>query len=427
MTLSTPNDDSSMITLLVDHIRQLVTVAAGKRGLKTGPDMRDLGIIHDATVLIQDGRIRWVGPSREFRGSIPPDAHVLDASSFVGMPGFVDSHTHAVFAGSREEEFALRSQGATYQQIAEQGGGIFSTVRATRAASKKDLKKLAARRLDRMMKQGTTTVEIKTGYGLDEENEAKMLEVIRELRTEHLASVVGTFLGAHAIPPEHQSNPGAYLDLLCERMLPYAARRASAEFCDVFCEQGYFSVEQSRRILSTARSLGLKLKVHADELAPSGGSLLAAELGAISADHLEHISDEGIRALREAGVIATLLPGVSFFLHHAYAPARKLIDASVPVALASDFNPGSCMSFNRPMMMTIACTQMGMTPEEALAASTLNGAAALARSDRTGSIEVGKDGDLVLYDIPDYRYLPYHFGEQLVAHVIRKGVLLEIP
>ena len=416
-----------MATLLVQHIRQLVTVAAGKAGRKTGPDMRDVGIIQDATVLIQEGRICWVGPSQEFREPRNGDTHVLDASPFVGMPGFVDSHTHAVFGGSREAEFTLRAQGATYQQIADEGGGILSTVRATRTTPKKELKKLAARRLDRMMKHGTTTVEIKTGYGLDEENETKMLEVIRELREEHLASIVGTFLGAHAVPPEFRSNPEAYVDLLCERMLPHVARRGAAEFCDVFCEQGYFTVEQSRRILRTARSSGLKLKVHADELAPSGGSLLAAELGAVSADHLEHISEEGIRALRNAGVVATVLPGVSFFLHHEYAPVRKLIDAGVAVAIATDFNPGSCMSYSMPMMMTIACTQMGMTPEEALTASTLNGAAALTRSETTGSIEVGKEGDLILYDIPDYRYLPYHFGEQHVAHVIKQGVLLELP
>jgi imidazolonepropionase len=252
-----------------------------------------------------------------------------------------------------------------------------------------------------------------------------MLEVIRELSEEHLATVVPTFLGAHAVPPEYRSDPDAYVDLICNRLLPLVARRRLAQFCDVFCERGYFTPAQSRRILSAASAVGLRLKVHADELAPSGGSLLAGELRAVSADHLEHINDEGIRALKEGGVVATLLPGVSFFLNHPPAPARRLLDAGVPVALASDFNPGSCMSFNMPLMMTIACTQMGMTPEEAITASTLNAAAALALADRVGSIEPGKEADLVLCEVPDYRSLAYEFGVNHAAHVIKHGVLLE--
>jgi len=252
-----------------------------------------------------------------------------------------------------------------------------------------------------------------------------MMEAINELGKEHFMTVVPTFLGAHAVPPEYKANPDTYVELVCERMLPYIAKRKMARFCDVFCETGYFSVAQSNTILAKARALGIELKVHADELAPSGGSKLAGELRAVSADHLEHIDDAGIQSLLSGGVVGVLLPGVSFFLNHQYAPARKLIDAGVPVAISTDFNPGSCMSFSMPMMMTLACTQMKMTPEEAIIACTLNGAAALKMSDTVGSIEVGKQADIVLYHIPNYRYLAYHFGSNHVQTVIKRGVILE--
>ncbi|MEX2115798.1 MAG: imidazolonepropionase, partial [Bacteroidota bacterium] len=327
--------------------------------------------------------------------------------------------------GSRENEFAQRAAGATYQKIAEDGGGIISTVRATREATKRDLKKLGQRRLDDLLKHGTTTVEIKSGYGLDPDSEIKMLEAIHELSDEHYATIVATFLGAHAIPPEFKSAPDDYVQLVCDRMMPYVVKRSLASFCDVFCESGYFSVDQSRRILQRARELGLKIKVHADELAASGGSALAAELRTVSADHLEQIDEASIRLLKQAGVVATLLPGVSFFLNHGYAPARKLIEAGVPVAIASDFNPGSCMSFSMPLMMTIACTHMGMTPEEAITATTLNGAAALALSAQYGSIEPGKKADIILYDVPNYRYLAYHFGVNHASMIIKHGTILE--
>jgi imidazolonepropionase len=330
-----------------------------------------------------------------------------------------------VFAGSRDHEFAMRAEGLSYQEIARRGGGILNTVMATRAASKKDLKKSASRYLDALMRHGTTTVEIKSGYGLDPESETRMMEVITDLSTEHLITVIRTFLGAHAVPPEFQSDSEDYVDLVVDRMLPHVAKRGLADFCDVFCERGYFTVSQSRRILTAAQRLGLKLKIHADELSASGGSKLAAEVRALSADHLEHISAEGIRSLKEAGVVAVALPGVSFFLNHEYAPARKMIDEGLPLAIASDFNPGSCMSYSMPMMMTIACTHMSMTPEQCITATTINAAAAVGLSDRLGSLEVGKEADIVLFDVPNYRYLAYHFGANHAAKIIKRGTILE--
>lgn len=411
--------------LLLNNIRQLVTVANDGKPFKAGPAMRDLGVIEHASVLIEDGRIRWIGATRDFSDTLNADADVLDCTPYVALPGFVDSHTHALFGGSRESEFALRAEGKTYQEIAAQGGGILSSVQATRAASKKELKKTTSRRLDEMMKHGTTTVEMKSGYGLSEKDELKMLEAITELAAEHFMTIRSTFLGAHALPPEFRENRSEYLSLLCERMLPHIAKRKLAQFCDVFCETGYFTVAETRRVLEEAKKVGLQLKVHADEFTSLGGTQLAAELGAISVDHLEHISDEAIAALRPANTIAVVLPGVSFFLRNPYAPARKLIDAGIPLAIASDFNPGSCMSFSMPLMMTIACTQMSLTPEEAITATTLNGAAALGCSDQYGSIEVSKRADIVLFDVPNYRYLLYHFGANHAVKIIKHGTILE--
>jgi len=413
------------MNLLIHHIKELVTVRTEGASTLTGVRMRDLGVLHNASVIVRDGLIHWVGPSQDLPAADADDLPLIDASSRVALPGFVDAHTHLVFAGHRDEEFSMRAAGLSYQEIAQRGGGILNTVEPTRRATKKELKRSAARVLDNLMRHGTTTVEIKSGYGLDPESETKMMEVITDLSAEHLITVVRTFLGAHAVPPEHRNDPEAYVALVIDRMLPYVVRRNLADFCDVFCERGYFTVDQSRRILSSARSLGLKLKIHADELAPSGGSELAAELGTVSADHLEHISETGIARLRQSGVVAVVLPGVSFFLNHGYAPARTLIDEGVPLAIASDFNPGSCMSFSMPMMMTIACTHMHMSPEESIAATTINAAAAVGLSDRIGSIEPGKEADIVLYDIPNYRHLAYHFGMNHAATIIKRGTILE--
>ena len=411
--------------LLLKNIKQLVTVASHGKPYRVGAEMRDVGVIEDASVLIEDGQFRWIGASKAFDNPLEEGADIIEAADYVALPGFVDSHTHLLFAGSRENEFAMRVGGKTYQEIAAAGGGILSTVNATRKATKKELKKLASKRLDEMMQQGTTTVEIKSGYGLDADSEIKMLEAIHELSDEHFADIVPTFLGAHAIPPEHQTTPSQYVDLICDRMLPYIARRDLAKFCDVFCETKYFSVDESRRILLKAKSLGIDAKLHADQLSQSGASKLGAELEAVSVDHLEQIDRQGIEALKRAGCVAVVLPGVSFFLHYGYPPAREIIDAGVPLAIATNFNPGSCMSSSMPMIMTIACTQMGMTPEEAITAATINGAAALKMSDRVGSIEVGKQADIILYDAPNYRYIPYHFGSNLVVKIIKKGTILE--
>ena len=413
------------MNLFVRNISQLVTVSSRGGRTKTGSDMRDLGLIANAGVLCRAGKIAWVGSMDEWSGPLPDDIAELDATGTVVLPGFVDSHTHMLFAGDRAHEFALRSQGATYQQIAQEGGGIINTVRSVRAATKKALKKPAVRCLAEMMKQGTTTVEVKSGYGLEKDAEIKMLEVINELRNEEVITVVPTFLGAHAIPPEYANRRDAYSRLVMEEMIPYVGKKQLAGFCDAFCERGYFGLEETERILTAGKRWGMKPKIHADELTAMGGAELAAGVGAVSADHLEHVSERGIAALQEADVVATVLPGVSFFLNHGYAPARQLIDRGVAVALASDFNPGSCMSFSMPMMMTIACTQMGMTPEEAITAATLHGAAALDMSSTIGSIEVGKNADLIVADIPDYRFLAYHFGVNLIRTTIKNGTILE--
>lgn len=413
--------------LLISNLKQLATVNSGGKPFKSGREMRDIGVLENASVLIENGIITWIGTASDFSNTLQQDADTFDGSPYVALPGFVDSHTHALFAGSRENEFALRSEGKSYQEIAAQGGGILSTVNATRAATKKELKKATSRRLDAMMKHGTTSVEIKSGYGLSEDAEIKMLDAITELAAEHFMTIRSTFLGAHAIPPEYRDRRAQYIDLLCDRMIPHIAKRKLAQFCDVFCEVGYFSVEESRHILEKARANGLPLKLHSDEFNSIGGTQLAAELHAVSVDHLEHISGDAIEDLKQSKTVAVLLPGVSFFLMNPYAPARKLIDAGVPVAIASDFNPGSCMSFSMPLMMTIACTQMSMTPEEAIAAATLNGAAAIGLSDQVGSIEVGKRADIILYDAPNYRYLAYHFGTNLAAKIIKNGTILEFP
>ena len=413
------------MNLALINIQQLVTVSSHGVRVKPGREMRDLGIIADACVLIENSTITWVGPMSELTMSSLKEATVVDCEKKVVMPGFVDSHTHALFAGSREDEFTLRSEGTSYQDIAGRGGGILSTVNRVRATGKKDLKKLARRHLNGMLQSGTTTVEIKSGYGLDPDNEIKMLEAINELADEEIITIVSTFLGAHAVPPEFSAKQADYVDLVCQKMVPYVAKKQLAAFCDVFCEQGYFTIADSARILSAAHEHGMKLKIHADELSSSGGAELAGRLGATSADHLEHVSEPEIQALQHGNVVATLLPGVSFFLNHSHAPARALIDAGVAVALATDFNPGSCMSYSMPLMMTIACTQMRMSPEEVIVAGTLHGAAALDKSDELGSIEIGKKADIIVLDIPNYKFLTYHFGANHVINVIKNGVVLE--
>lgn len=416
---------SIQLHLALINIKQLITVHSRGKRLKRGSEMSDLGILENAAVLVENQKITWLGRMEELSMGSMKETEVLDCNDRIVMPGFVDSHTHLLFGGSREDDFVSRSAGVTYQEIAARGGGILDSVRKTREASKRDLKKHARRWLNAMMQHGTTTVEIKSGYGLNFEHEIKMLEAINELNTEEMTTVVATFLGAHAVPAEYQDRKKEYIEEIVERMIPYIGSKKLATFCDVFCEKGYFDLEESHTILARGKEFGMVPKLHAEELTTTRGAELAASLDAASADHLEHVSDKGIAALAQSGVVATLLPGVSFFLNHPHAPARKLLDAGVPVALATDFNPGSCMSNSMPIMMTIACAQMRMSPEEAITASTLNAAAALNLSNELGSIEAGKNADLIVLDLPNYKFLPYHFGENHVWKVVKNGVVLE--
>jgi imidazolonepropionase len=390
-----------------------------------GPAMADLQVIDGGAVVIENGVIRAVGPGSQIlpRG-VPEGYDVIDAAGKAVLPGFVDSHTHFVFGGYRAEEFAWRLAGTSYMEIMERGGGIADTMAATRAASRQALLESGWRRLDAMLAMGVTTVEGKSGYGLDLETEIRQLEVMAALDRNHPMDVAATFLGAHAVPPEYPDQADEYIDYIIQRVLPEVVRRRLAQNCDVFCERNLFSVPQSRRLLQKAKEMGLKLKLHADEIAPTGGAELAAELGAVSADHLLQASTEGITAMARAGVVATLLPATAFSLKEPYARAREMIDMGCAVALATDFNPGSSFTFSIPLIMALATLHMGMTPEESLCAMTLNGAAALGRAKATGSLEVGKQGDAVILAYPSYLYIPYHLGINIVKTVIKKGVVV---
>jgi imidazolonepropionase len=406
--------------LVIRNAAQLVRVSREGDLSRRGRAMRDLAVLDGGALVAEDGRITWVGPTADLP-PLPADAKVIDATGKVVLPGFIDSHTHLIFAGARADEFEQRLQGKSYQEIAEQGGGINATVRRVRAASKDELKALARPRLDRLLRFGVTTVEVKSGYGLTLTDELKCLEAIAELNAEGPPELVPTFLGAHAVPPEWQGKRDAYVNLLVEEMLPEVARSRLAEFCDVFCETGVFSLAETDRILTRARDLSLGLKLHADELTPLGGAELAVRLGTVSADHLLRVTPAGIDALAGSGTVATLLPGTAFFLGLPYAPARRLIDGGAAVALASDCNPGTCPTENLPLVGAMACTQMRMLPAEAVTALTLNAAAALGRSDRVGSLKVGKQADLVVCAVSDYRHLFYHFGVNHVEQVIKRG------
>ena len=411
------------IDLLIHSAAQLLTITSD--GPKRGAAMGELGIIEDGAVAIRDGLIALVGPTSEVRGQVTA-AEEIDATGKVVMPGFVDPHTHLVFAGHRADEFELRIQGATYMEIMAAGGGIMSTVRATRAASVEQLLEESQARLDRMLAHGTTTAEVKTGYGLDTENELKMLEAIHRLDVEHSMDLVPTFLGAHAVPEEYTGRADEYVDLVVEEMLPATksqiANRKSQIFCDVFCDQGAFTLEQSRRVLEAAKALGFGLKIHADEFKPLGGTRLAVEMGAISADHLVCTPDDEIELLARSGTIAVALPGTPFGLgHHEYTPARRIIDAGGALALATDLNPGTCWCESMQLIIALACRFMKMTPAEAIVAATINAAHAVRLGDRVGSLEVGKKADLLILNIPDYRHLAYRFGVNLVDKVIKGG------
>lgn len=384
--------------------------------------MRELGIINNGALLARDGVITAVGVASEILEQAGAGATRVDASGSVVMPGFVDAHTHPVFAGTREDEYEMRAAGLSYQQIASQGGGIRSTVRKTRAASEEELFTMAQPRVRWLLEHGTTTVEAKSGYGLTVDDELKILRVIKRLNAETPLELIPTFLGAHEIPDEYRGAREEYIRLIIDEMLPRVAREGLARYCDVFCESYVFTVAESRRVLSRAKGLGLGLRLHAEQLSLSGGAGLAAELGAATADHLEWIESAGIGSLRRSGVMAVLLPGAVFNLGLArYAPAREMIEAHVAVVLASDFNPGSSPTPSMQMILTIACTQMRMTPAEAITAATINAAYSLGCGEQKGSLEVGKQADVVVFDCSDYRQIPYLFGINHALVVIKSG------
>jgi imidazolonepropionase len=418
------------INLIVENAFQLLTLTSNRRGPRSGKHFEDLGIIEDGAVAISGNKIVRVGKTKDILREIKitDDTTVIDAKDKVVLPGFVDCHTHPVFAGTREDEFEMRIRGKSYQEIAAAGGGIKSSVKNLRSKSKEELIQLALPRLDRMLSYGTTTIEAKSGYGLSLDDEIKMLEVIKELDKIHPIDLIPTFLGAHEIPEEYKNNRTEYIKLITEKMVPEVARRKLAVFCDVFCEKGVFDIEESREILKAAKAHGFRLKLHADQLLALGGSKLAAELGAISADHLEFIDDDGIQKMKEAGVVGVLLPGACFGLGmKEYPPARKMIERGLPVALATDFNPGSSMTESMPMILSLACLMMRMTPAEALVASTINSAYAVDKASGIGSIEVGKKADLVIWNVQNYKEIPYHFGVNLVDRVIKDGRVFPLP
>ena len=409
-----------MSSLAVLHASELLTLAGTERP-RTGQEMSNLAIIRDGGMLICDGRIEIVGPSDEIEKS-RGEAEIVDVGGRVVLPGFVDAHTHLVFAGTRLDDFERRAEGDSYEQIAAAGGGIWSTVEKTRAASDSDLFEQAKKHASWFLKCGTTTVEAKSGYGLTVDDELKILRVIRRLNDETPLEFVPTFLGAHAIPREDRQSPQRYVDLVINEMLPRVAKEELAEFCDVFCEQGYFDIDQSREILTAAKKFGLKLRIHADQLSNSGGAKLAEELKATTADHLEKTEDQGIAAMKSGGVQPVLLPGSVYALGSTcYPRAREMIEAGLAVVIATDFNPGSSPSPSMPMMLSLACTQMRMSPAEALTASTINVAYTLGRGDKIGSLEPGKLANFSIFDCEDYRELAYWFGFSQAHSVYVRG------
>ncbi|MGB8803393.1 MAG: imidazolonepropionase [Chthoniobacterales bacterium] len=411
-----------MSSLAVLHASQLITLGGPPRA-RSGKELGDLGIISDGGLLAADGRITHVGRTREIEKLCQRNTEVVDARGCAVLPGFVDAHTHLVFAGNRLEDFESRARGETYQQIAKRGGGIQTTVQATRATTEDDLFALAKKRASWFLRNGTTTIEAKSGYGLTLKDELKILRVIRRVGAETPLETVPTFLGAHAFPPEFRENHAGYISLIIDEMLPAIAQEKVAEYCDIFCEQNYFDVEDSGRILTSAKQLGLKLRMHVDQLTNGGGAKLAAELGAITADHLEQTAADGISALAKAGVQPVLLPGSVYALgSKKYPDARRMIDAGLAVVLATDFNPGSSPSTSMPMMLSLAVTQMRMSPTEAIIAATINAAASLDRVDTIGSLEQGKLANFVIYDCDDYRELAYWFGISLIRDVFVQGV-----
>lgn len=404
-----------MSDLLVVNIGLLATPVGS--AAKGGRAQGEIQLLRDAWLRIEDGVIAALGTGAPKGTGCP----VLDAGGRLVTPGLVDAHTHLVFGGWRQNELALKLHGVPYLDILAQGGGILSSVTATRTATEEELADKAAAALDEMLRFGTTTCEAKSGYGLTTEEECKQLRAIRALNQRHPIDLVATFMGAHALPQAYKDDREAYVSLVCEEMIPRVAAEQLAEFCDVFCETGVFTAEESRRILEAGKRYGLRPKIHADEIDPIGGSQLAGEIGAVSAEHLIVCPDEGIDSMARGGTVACLLPATSFYLGADYAPARKMVKAGVPVAMATDFNPGSCPCLNMQLVMNLGCLRYRLTPEEVLTAVTLNGAAAIGRAEAVGSLEPGKRGDLLIWEARDLNYVCYRMGSNLVHTVVKGG------
>jgi imidazolonepropionase len=409
----------------IKHASQLATLSQDSKGPRIKGAMNDLTIIEDGSVWIEDGVIKAVGTTTELERQFNDRAHeaeITDATGHLVTPGLVDPHTHVAYGGSREREFEMRLEGATYMDIMNAGGGIHATTRMTREATEDELVKQSKKRLDSFLQHGVTTVEGKSGYGLDLENELKQLRVMKRLQHEHPIDLIPTFMGAHAVPTDYKGREEEFVQHIIDEMLPAVADENLAVFNDVFCEVGVFTPEQSERILEAGKRHGLTPKIHADEIEPYGGAELAAKVGAISAEHLLKASDEGIKAMADAGTIACLLPATALFLREEAAEGRKMIDEGVAVAISTDCNPGSSPTTSMPLVMNLACISMRLTPAEALTAATYNAACAIQMENKTGSLEPGKQGDVVLWNISNYRELQYLFGVNHVKTVWKKGV-----
>ena len=409
--------------LILKNIGKLVTMQ-GSSSFRVKEEMNKINIIENAYIAVKNGKILAIGVGDEFGNLCGEDTKIHDAEGLLVTPGLIDSHTHLIHGGSRENEFSMKLNGVPYIEILNNGGGILSTVKATKEASEEELYKKAKKSLDRMLEFGVTTVEEKSGYGLELNTEIKQLEVARVLDKNHPVDLVHTFLGAHAVPEEYKENHKAYIDILVDVMMPKIKDMGLAEFCDVFCEEGVFTIEESEYILQKAKEIGYKLKIHADEIESLGGAELAAKLGCVSADHLMAASDEGIKMMAENNVVANILPATSFNLNKNYADCRKIIDMGAIVSLSSDYNPGSCPSENLQLVMQLGCLHLKMTPNEVLTAVTINAAYAIDRADKIGSIEVGKNADFVVFDARNVEYLMYHFGINHTKKVYKNGNLV---
>lgn len=409
--------------LILKNIGKLVTMQ-GSSSFRVKEEMNKINIIENAYIAVKNGKILAIGVGDEFGNLCGDDTKIHDAEGLLVTPGLIDSHTHLIHGGSRENEFSMKLNGVPYIEILNNGGGILSTVKATKEASEEELYKKAKKSLDRMLEFGVTTVEEKSGYGLELNTEIKQLEVARVLDKNHPVDLVHTFLGAHAVPEEYKENHKAYIDILVDVMMPKIKDMGLVEFCDVFCEEGVFTIEESEYILQKAKEMGYKLKIHADEIESLGGAELAAKLGCVSADHLMAASDEGIKMMAENNVVANILPATSFNLNKNYADCRKMIDMGAIVSLSSDYNPGSCPSENLQLVMQLGCLHLKMTPNEVLTAVTINAAYAIDRADKIGSIEVGKNADFVVFDARNVEYLMYHFGINHTKKVYKNGNLV---